>query len=283
MIAGEEAKKIDTTSAPGAETPCTALIVHPTHDRGILSSIIPTLRDQRKVVIPSFPSGPKVVTLQQGKKVDDVGQLLWRSGIALAGYLGSVGRNSPTAWQGKTVCELGCGCSPLASLVLGAWGARLVFATDGQEKVLDLARVNVATNYPNLCRPPPDLKGTGRPWKFGKLEVAKLDWGDAHTCAILKEAAGGCFDVVCAADVIYDPRGHDVLLDTLQRLGDTRTIYYIAFQVRLHAFEGDFFAHLCTGRGFICEVVSECDAQRVKVVRMTRTPSSSYHQLGAGS
>ena len=255
-------------------TTCTAIIVHPTHERGILSAIVPALKPFRELVLPFLPKGPRVVTLKQGRNIDDVGQLLWRSGIALATFLGREaahggddgdGGGSGSAntcsdrWRGKRCIELGCGCSPLASIVLAEWGARCAVATDGEDLVLALAHENAMTN--STVGPP-------------TLRVEKLWWGDES--AILKLLAaehgggGGPFDVVVAADVIYHPKVHDALISTLVALGGPETVYYIGFQIRLHAFEGEFFAKKLPEHGFSCEVVSVAEDTRVKVVKAVR-------------
>ena len=238
MAAARDDDGRPNTSKSSISNTCTALIVHPTHKRGILSAICRNLHSQREIVLTGLPVGPKIITLMQGEDthIDEVGQLVWQSGIALANYLGCLASDSNRyRWTGKRVCELGCGGSPLSSMVLGAWGAGLAVATDGQASVLSLANKNVTQNYYRMCGSKEiDIKP-------GQVVCECLKWGDVEEIERLKARAGGPFDLVCAADVIYYASGHDALLQTLSMLGGSTTEYYLAFKQRLHAFEGGSF------------------------------------------
>jgi predicted nicotinamide N-methyase len=109
---------------------------------------------------------------------------LWPSALALADVV--AGRDV----RGLDVLELGCGLG-LPSLVAARGGAR-VLATDWADDALELLRANAARNGIDL-------------------ETRKLDWREP--------GALGTFDLVLAADVLYERRYVDVLAELLPGLG----------------------------------------------------------------
>ena len=111
---------------------------------------------------------------------------LWPSGVALAQ------RVARRKVAGEAVVELGCGLAlPSFAAVLG--GAR-VLATDWSPDAVELARHNAARN------------GL-------ELDLAVCAWGDP---ALLVRRAP--WDLVLAADVLYERRNGELLLDLLPRL-----------------------------------------------------------------
>jgi predicted nicotinamide N-methyase len=112
---------------------------------------------------------------------------LWPSGVALARVVAA------RALKGARVLELGCGLG-LPSIAAALSGGR-VLATDWAPAALDLLRRNAERND-------------------AALETARVDWGEPE--ALLERAP---FDLVLAADVIYELRNVDVLADLLPRLG----------------------------------------------------------------
>jgi predicted nicotinamide N-methyase len=113
--------------------------------------------------------------------------VLWRSGVALGRELAG----SPLA--GLRVVELGCGLG-VPSLVAARAGAR-VLATDADEDALALLERNAREN------------GV-------RVETARAEWETAGGLA-----ARGPFDLVLAADVLYERANVAVLLSLLARLG----------------------------------------------------------------
>jgi predicted nicotinamide N-methyase len=113
---------------------------------------------------------------------------LWPSGVGLARAVASV------ALGGRRVVELGCGGLALPSIAAALGGAR-VLATDWAEDALTLAADNAERN------------GTS-------IEVARVAWGEPD--ALVER---GPFDLVLAADVLYERRNLDVLIPLLGRLG----------------------------------------------------------------
>jgi predicted nicotinamide N-methyase len=111
---------------------------------------------------------------------------IWPSALRLAEAL-------PEALAGISLLELGCGLG-LPSLVAAARGAS-VLATDWSEEAIALLTENAASN---------DLELTAR----------RVDWAEP---ALLLEAAP--FDLVIAADVLYEVRNVEWLAALLPRLG----------------------------------------------------------------
>jgi predicted nicotinamide N-methyase len=112
---------------------------------------------------------------------------LWPSGVALARAVAA------RALKGARVVELGCGLG-LPSIAAARAGGR-VLATDWSPAAIDLLRANAARNR-------------------AALETAVVRWTDP--AALLARAP---FDLVLAADVLYERRNVPVLAELLPRLG----------------------------------------------------------------
>jgi len=112
---------------------------------------------------------------------------LWPSGQALAR------RVSARSLRGARVLELGCGLG-LPSLAAALAGGR-VLATDWSPDAIGLLEANAARNG-------------------ARLEIARAAW---EAPGALVERAP--WDLVLAADVLYERRNVPVLLDLLPRLG----------------------------------------------------------------
>jgi predicted nicotinamide N-methyase len=112
--------------------------------------------------------------------------VLWRSGVALAHDV------EEAELEGQRVVELGCGLA-VPSIAAARCGAQ-VLATDESEDALELVPRNAAQN------------GTS-------VETLRVDWADPD------ELIGrGPFDLVLAADVLYQRSGVAQLLELLPRL-----------------------------------------------------------------
>lgn len=112
--------------------------------------------------------------------------VLWRSGLALAREL------DVTALGGLRVIELGCGLG-IPSLAAARAGATVV-ATDESEEALELLARNASAN------------GL-------EVETVRADW--AEPSALVERAP---FDVVLAADVLYERAAVARLLSLIPRL-----------------------------------------------------------------
>ena len=113
--------------------------------------------------------------------------VLWRSGVALARELDVI------AMGGLRVVELGCGLA-VPSIAAARDGAE-VLATDGCAEALTLVARNAQAN------------GV-------RLETAMVDW--AEPGELVRQAP---FDLVLAADVLYERANVALLLALLPRLG----------------------------------------------------------------
>ena len=112
--------------------------------------------------------------------------VLWRSGVALARELDGA------ELRGRRVVELGCGLA-VPSIAAARAGA-LVLATDADADALELAARNARAN------------GV-------ELQTATADW--AHPAELVSR---GPFDLVLAADVLYERASVAQLLALLPRL-----------------------------------------------------------------
>ena len=130
---------------------------------------------------------------------------LWPSGVALAEHVGA------RDLRGLRVVELGAGLG-LPSLAAALRGAD-VFATDWAEDAVALLAANAARNGIAL-----------------RAEVVRWDE---------PERFGGGWDLVLAADVLYEQRNADQLLELLPRLGGREIL--LAEPGR--PFAQDFLAH----------------------------------------
>ena len=111
---------------------------------------------------------------------------LWPSGLALARHL------SERALAGTHAIELGCGVG-LPTILALAQGAE-VLATDHYEAALDFTTYNARTN---LHREP---------------KVSVLDWREPDPGGI------GTYDLIFAADVLYERRNAAALADLVPEL-----------------------------------------------------------------
>jgi predicted nicotinamide N-methyase len=157
---------------------------------------------------------------------------LWPSGVALA----------RTVWaapprRGRRVLELGCGGLALPSIAAALRGAR-VTASDWAPDAVGLARENAARNG-------------------AEVEVVQAAWGTPDELL-----AGSPWDLVLAADVLYERRNLPLLLDLLPRLGDEA---WVADPGRPRA--EDFLA------------AARADGWSVAAVRDEAVPSVTVHRL----
>lgn len=112
---------------------------------------------------------------------------LWPSSVALARAVAA------RDLAGLAVVELGCGLA-LPSIVAALRGARAL-ASDWSPQALAYAERNALANG-------------------AELELERVAWADADALV-----ARGIFDLVLAADVLYEPRNSAQLLALLPRLG----------------------------------------------------------------
>jgi predicted nicotinamide N-methyase len=160
---------------------------------------------------------------------------LWPSGVALAHH---VARLRPT---GVRVVELGCGLG-LPSLVAARLGAD-VTALDWSPDAVSLLRRNAERN------------GV-------RLESVVADWRTPGP------AADRRFPMVLAADVLYEQRNAEPLLELLERIVEPGGAAYVADPGRRHA---PSFLAGAAERGWQPEAVPD-----------TRIPNGAVHVLRPG-
>ena len=156
----------------------------------------------RDLVVDSVRVGPHILSLLRPAAPDDLidesrfetdefmpyWAELWPSGLALAEVL------AEHELRGARVVELGCGLG-VPSIVAALGGAR-VLAADWAPAALALLHANAQRNG-------------------AAVETLEVDWADAG--ALVARAP---FDLVVCADVLYEPRNVDALVDLLPLLGD---------------------------------------------------------------
>lgn len=117
---------------------------------------------------------------------------LWPSGIALADLI----EQDPAVLRGRRVIELGCGLGASAIAALRA-GAELM-VTDYAPEALALCQLNAVANTGLIP------------------EAAAFNWRRAD--AALQGGLAGSFDVVLAADVLYERRDIAPLMQLMRQL-----------------------------------------------------------------
>ena len=145
-----------------------------------------------------LPSGPlQVLQPEESAELPDAGavewapiapywSVLWRSGVALARELDGI------ELRGRRVVELGCGLA-LPSIAAARAGASAL-ATDESAEALALAARNARANQV-------------------EVETARVDWTDPEPLR-----RRGPFDLVLAADVLYERSSVAPLLSLLPQL-----------------------------------------------------------------
>ena len=122
---------------------------------------------------------------------------LWPSGVALARAVAGA------SLRGARVLELGCGGLALPSIMAARSGARAV-ASDWSRDALDLAERNAGRND-------------------AQIETLLCSWDAPELLS-----ARGPWDLVLAADVLYEQRHVALMLDLLPRLTGTGGAVWLA-------------------------------------------------------
>ena len=132
------------------------------------------------------------------------GDVVWPASVALARMLAHV----PSFTAGKRVLELGAGLG-LAGLAAAAHaGTKRVVLTDRDDTVLEFARGAIRSN--GL------LEGAD-------VSTAILDWG-ADAAGIAASIGPESFDVIIAADILYDAAACELLASLLAKLMPASTV-----------------------------------------------------------
>lgn len=128
----------------------------------------------------------KMISKEFQHTCKSTGLMLWES----ARLMSSILADNPSIVTGKSILELGCGSSGICSMI-AARAAKLVVATDGDERALDLLGQNIISN---MSPPLSDRMA----WK-------KLEWGNSDDIGSVKQLCPQGFDVIIGTDVTYIP------------------------------------------------------------------------------
>ncbi|XP_024526197.1 protein N-lysine methyltransferase METTL21A [Selaginella moellendorffii] len=149
---------------------------------------------------------------EETQKPGVTGAVVWDSAVILTKFLEHAVDSGMLELQGKKCVELGAGCG-LAGCVAALLGARVIL-TDLPDR-LRLLQKNVDENVSCFAA-------------RGSACVRELSWGDE----IDKEVIDPSPDYVIASDVIYNEKAVQDLLDTLEKLCDSKTLVIIAGELR---------------------------------------------------
>ncbi|XP_055911976.1 protein-lysine N-methyltransferase EEF2KMT [Eupeodes corollae] len=145
-----------------------------------------------------------VVTLKESKSfVADgtTGLCSWQASLALSDWL----LHNTELVRGKSVIELGSGTGLCGFIVSKCCDAKHVILTDGSPKVIDILNTNRSLNFlPNTK----DILSDDSK----KCSILYLPWEECELVGTKK------FDVVLAADVVYDSSEFDSLLGIIEHL-----------------------------------------------------------------
>ncbi|KAI4287120.1 MAG: hypothetical protein L6R35_003624 [Caloplaca aegaea] len=132
----------------------------------------------------------------------DTGHRTWPAALYLASYLCRGGKDYI---ENRSILELGAGLGFLSIFCARHLGAKHVLMTDGSDAVMALAQENVKEN------------GVGQ-----VVKTAILRWGESCVDDIIPQEQNGTdstqYDVVLAADILYDPKDFPALISTLEQL-----------------------------------------------------------------
>jgi methyltransferase-like protein 6 len=119
------------------------------------------------------------------------GLMLWDGSKALAKIIATCPARE--RFKGKTVIELGCGCSPLCAIALCSTAeVKQAAITDGNSMALDMLKENLALNSENF-----DLSA---------VHVRTLAWDNEEDIEAARSISGlesSAYDIVIASDVLY--------------------------------------------------------------------------------
>ena len=164
---------------------------------------------------------------------------LWSSAVALAHDI------SLRALRGKHTLELGCGLG-LPSIAAARSGGR-VLATDWSPDAVEATAANAERN---------DVE----------VETLRCSWAEPE--AIVARAP---WQLVLAADVLYERRNVELLLELLPRLVDETGLVLIADPGRV---PGEAFIRDAERQGWIIRSVASPRARRVVIHRLRREQSA---------
>ncbi|EFN52560.1 hypothetical protein CHLNCDRAFT_138545 [Chlorella variabilis] len=212
--------------------------------------------------------GGEIPPILTADELERVGLVVWQAGFVLADLL--LRRPPFGSWHGAAVLDLGCGTG-LVGILLALAGAEVVLSD--QPHITPLAEENMRANLtPGLHRAcvvdytwgqgdaaatllqrPPAAGSSAAP-----AAATDAPAGSAPLPASAAAAAGPpapCFDVITAADVVYQPACYADLAATLRQLAAPHTLVYVAYKKR--GLQESSFLDLLEGVGFAVQEVPQ--------------------------
>ena len=179
--------------------------------------------------------------VEQYGHLTGAGDVVWPAGLAFSRLLA----HCPSFVEGKRVLELGAGLGAVG-LTAAASGAASVLLTDYDEDVLGFARQAAAEN------------GVG-----GRVTTERLDWSAAEGVP-----EGAPFDLVLAADVLYDKENALHIAKLLPRLLADGARCMISDQTQW-PWRADF-AVACAEEGLVVDDAKLPAPEDVRLLSITR-------------
>lgn len=202
VVWGEELDEACNLSLPPprpilAERDALKIVKMPSAGRTLIALLLPLASASALRVPPPSMGASSVslvdVDLAGGKTIGVFPAWpVWPAEQALARVMA----HAPSLCRGKRVLELGCGLGAIG-LACAASGAFEVLLTDAEEPMVACARGAVAAHG------------------FDNVHVAVLDWADAEQLHALRQS---CFDIIVAADVLYDESAPALVANLLATL-----------------------------------------------------------------
>lgn len=147
-----------------------------------------------------------------------LGSSLWDAALPFAEWLLAHPQQNKL-WDGspKRILELGAGCgsSGIAAALGGYSGQHILVLTDKLE-VCPHLKLNVEANAKSLLAKDCSAYVLPLHWRMGGSQVLETAAAGAEWLAVL-DAAGGAFDLVIAAECVYDLGLLQAMLDTIAR------------------------------------------------------------------
>ena len=147
----------------------------------------------------------KSIKRELGQTLSSTGLTIWTAAEHLCDYI----FDYDSLFQDKTVCELGCGLGMVSILLAKMNKTKILVATDGDDDTMDLLRENIKlTNCAD-----------------NSIISMKLYWGEQETDIFKKQFVDG-FDILIAADVVYEKEQISPLILTCSRLLKGKLFYF---------------------------------------------------------
>ena len=153
-----------------------------------------------------------------GSVTGRTGVALWNSGLLLSRLLDEISFTmmKKQIFDEKIVMELGCGTG-FASIVASKLGAKYVYATDGNQEVLKLTKVNLERNgiFPytddnNKSATISSARSGDEYTRINNGEACSLQWGSLDSIDYYDTA-----DVIIGSDLTYNSGSWRLLVDTI--------------------------------------------------------------------